>query len=35
MGISRIEQLEENIGAVGWRIPDDFAKRLDEAFPRK
>ncbi len=32
IGASRVEQLEENAGAVGWRLSPDDEKRLDDAF---
>lgn len=32
VGASRIDQLEENVGAVGWTLPAEWAVRLDEAF---
>lgn len=33
MGVSRTEQLEDNIGAVGWKLSEEHIKQLDEAFP--
>ncbi|WP_274649757.1 aldo/keto reductase [Paenibacillus humicola] len=32
MGVSRLEQLEDNVGAVGWKLSDEHARQLDEAF---
>lgn len=32
IGASRVEQLEENVGAVGWRLPVELSQKLDEAF---
>ncbi|SDP29898.1 Predicted oxidoreductase [Paenibacillus sp. yr247] len=33
MGVSRVEHLEDNIGAVGWKLSEEHVKQLDEAFP--
>jgi aryl-alcohol dehydrogenase-like predicted oxidoreductase len=33
MGCSRVEQLEDNVGAVGWKLSEEHVQRLDEAFP--
>lgn len=33
MGVSRLEQLDENIGAVGWRLSAEHVEQLDKAFP--
>jgi aryl-alcohol dehydrogenase-like predicted oxidoreductase len=27
-----LEQLEENIGAIGWELSDEHVRQLDEAF---
>lgn len=32
IGASTVEQLEENVGAVGWTLPDQAAQKLDETF---
>jgi aryl-alcohol dehydrogenase-like predicted oxidoreductase len=32
IGVSRLEQLEENIGAIGWELSDEHVRQLDEAF---
>jgi aryl-alcohol dehydrogenase-like predicted oxidoreductase len=32
MGVSRLEQLEENVGAVGWELSEEHVRQLDEAF---
>ncbi|MCC2685516.1 MAG: aldo/keto reductase [Paenibacillaceae bacterium] len=32
IGVSRIEQLDENVGAVGWKLSAEDAARLDKAF---
>jgi len=32
VGASQIVQLEENVGAVGWRLTSEDEARLDEAF---
>lgn len=32
IGASRVEQLEENLGAVGWTLPAELVSRLDNAF---
>lgn len=32
IGASRVEQLEENVSAVGWELPVELADRLDRAF---
>lgn len=32
IGASRVEQLEENVGAIGWMLPVEAAQRLDQAF---
>lgn len=33
MGVSNIDQLKENIGAVGWKLSEEHMQQLDEAFP--
>lgn len=32
IGASRVEQLDENVGAVGWELPGELAAKLDAAF---
>lgn len=32
IGASQVEQLEENVGAVGWELPVELAQQLDQAF---
>lgn len=32
IGASRVEQLEENVGSVGWKLPAQLSQKLDEAF---
>jgi 1-deoxyxylulose-5-phosphate synthase len=32
MGVSRLEQLEDNVGAVGWELSEEHVRLLDEAF---
>jgi aryl-alcohol dehydrogenase-like predicted oxidoreductase len=32
MGVSRLEQLDENVGAVGWELSEEHVRLLDEAF---
>lgn len=32
IGVSRLEQLEENVGAVGWELSEEHVRQLDEAF---
>lgn len=32
IGASRVDQLEENVGAVGWNIPAELSEKLDDAF---
>ena len=34
VGASRTDQLEENVGAVGWKLPQEGIQRLDEVFAR-
>ncbi|WP_261381692.1 aldo/keto reductase [Paenibacillus cremeus] len=33
MGVSRTEHLDDNVGAVGWKMSEEHQKLLDEAFP--
>ncbi|NHN35518.1 hypothetical protein G9U52_38175 [Paenibacillus sp. S3N08] len=33
MGVSKVSQLEDNVGAVGWKLSAEHVKQLDEAFP--
>jgi len=33
LGATRVEQIEENVGASDVTIPDDVAEKLDELFP--
>ncbi|MFE5318438.1 aldo/keto reductase [Paenibacillus sp. NPDC056579] len=33
IGVSRLEQLRENVGAIGWRLTEEQTQRLDDAFP--
>nr|WP_246079612.1 aldo/keto reductase [Paenibacillus piri] len=33
MGVSRTGHLDDNLGAVGWRLSKEHEKQLDEAFP--
>lgn len=32
IGASRVEQLEENVEAIGWTLPEELSIRLDESF---
>lgn len=32
IGASRVEQLDDNVGAIGWLLPEELSVRLDEAF---
>jgi aryl-alcohol dehydrogenase-like predicted oxidoreductase len=32
IGVSRLDQLEENVGAVGWELSEEHVGQLDEAF---
>jgi voltage-dependent potassium channel beta subunit len=34
-GATNVEQLEQNVGALGVKIPDDVARELDALFPRQ
>ncbi|TBL69930.1 aldo/keto reductase [Paenibacillus thalictri] len=33
MGVSRTGHLDDNLGAVGWRLSEEHEKQLDKAFP--
>ncbi|MCU6798238.1 aldo/keto reductase [Paenibacillus sp. WQ 127069] len=33
IGVSKLEQLHENVGAVGWSLSEQQTKQIDEAFP--
>jgi aryl-alcohol dehydrogenase-like predicted oxidoreductase len=33
IGVSKLEQLRENIGAVGWKLSEEHTKQIDEGFP--
>ncbi|MCH2170942.1 aldo/keto reductase family protein [Myxococcota bacterium] len=33
VGVTRIEQLEDNVGASGVRLPDEIERRIDALFP--
>ncbi|MFC5649967.1 aldo/keto reductase [Paenibacillus solisilvae] len=33
MGVSRLEQLQENIGSVGWKLSEEQMQKLSDAFP--
>ncbi len=33
VGVSRMEHLEDNVGAVGWKLSEQQVKEIDEAFP--
>lgn len=33
IGVSRLDQLDENVGAVGWKLSEDHADQLNKAFP--
>jgi len=33
IGATRPEHITENAGAVGWKLPDELVRRLEEAFP--
>jgi len=35
MGVSRVDQLEDNIGAVGWKLSEEHVQQLDAVFPVK
>ncbi|SEB86619.1 aldo/keto reductase [Paenibacillus sp. GP183] len=32
IGVSRLEQLDENVGSVGWKLSEEHVRQLDEAF---
>lgn len=33
IGVSRTEQLEENVGAIGWKLSEEHMEQLGSAFP--
>jgi aryl-alcohol dehydrogenase-like predicted oxidoreductase len=33
IGVSKLEQLRENVGAVGWKLSEEHTLQIDEAFP--
>jgi aryl-alcohol dehydrogenase-like predicted oxidoreductase len=33
IGVSRTEQLEENVGAIGWKLSEEHMEQLSTAFP--
>lgn len=33
IGVTRTDQLEENIGAIGWKLSDEHVQQLNDAFP--
>jgi aryl-alcohol dehydrogenase-like predicted oxidoreductase len=32
IGATRPEQIEENVGATGWKLPDELVQKLEQAF---